>query len=313
MTSSVTDAQYGASLFHFVPTSVFAYHVYSTLTEEDRRALRIVCRESRAVVNGEVKSACVPGSLLGKLTLQRIMGTCKQLKSLRLMDEPDERVCGELLASFINDFKAPGSCVKSLDIKECNFIQATDLHRLILACPSLTSLRASRCADGSHLQALLPLANYLTELDLGHSFCNIISVTDTSLSQLPQLPTLRSVRLNRCIEVTDKGVAHLCASRMPNLNALDLSSTRVTGTSGFKTLAGLSSLVLLDCRSFGDAGLAALCGHHGSTLRALFLHGTAVHSGGASLSHLSQAARLEVLDLGRAWEMDSDGLLALSK
>ncbi|EFJ48456.1 hypothetical protein VOLCADRAFT_90693 [Volvox carteri f. nagariensis] len=315
----MAEALHGPSPLLLLPSFTFGSHIYTCLNEQDRKALRLACKESRLFVNGEVKEACVPGSLLGGLSLRRIVETCPQIARLVLADSQIEHVCGKTLAEFLNDnvpgegFHYPhGVGVQKLDVKQCNYLSSTDLQRLIGACPQLESLRTSRWADGSHLRALLPLANQLTELDLGDSAHNILSITDKTLAHMPLMPALRTISLKRCIEVTDDGVAHFSQARLPNLISLDLSYTRITGTSGFETLSGLLSLDVHGCRAFGDTGLAAVCTRHAGTLRTLYLHGTAVQSGSGSLRHLAQASGLEVLDLGTAWEVDSEGLEALS-
>ncbi|GIL66967.1 hypothetical protein Vafri_20460 [Volvox africanus] len=307
-----------ASPLFLLPSTTFCSHIYSCLNEQERKALRHVCKDYRFLVNGEVKVACVPGSFLGDLRLQSMVKSCPQLNYLIFMDSQREHVCGKALVEFLNGhvneegFQAiPGSKLQNLDVKQCNYIKATDMQRLIAACPQLHSLRTSRLADGSHLYTLLPIADQLTELDLGDSSHNILSITNKSLAHLPRMPALRSISLKRCIEITDGGLVHLNATRFPNLSSLDLSFTRVAGTSGFETMSDLRSLVIVGCRGFNDVGLAAVCARHASTLRALYLHGTAVKPDGTSLRHLLHAADLELLDLGTAWEVDSDGLAFL--
>ncbi|GIL82964.1 hypothetical protein Vretimale_8485 [Volvox reticuliferus] len=309
-----------ASPLFLLPSMTFCRHIYTCLSKQERKAFRLVCKDYRFLVNGEVNIACVPGSLLGDLTLQRIVKSCPQLNCLTLMDSPNEHVCGDLLVEFLNGhvdeegFQAiPGARIQKLDVKDCNYIKATDMQHLIAVCPRLHSLRTSRLADGSHLSAFLPISDQLTELDLGDNSHNILSITDKSLAHLPRMPALRSLSLKRCIDITDGGLAHLSATRLPNLTSLDLSFTRVAGISGFKTMSTIRSLVVVGCRGFGDMGLEAVCACHASTLRALYLHGTAVKPDGTSLRHLVQAGDLEVLDLGTAWEVDSDGLAALSR
>ncbi|GLC67228.1 hypothetical protein PLESTF_000531200 [Pleodorina starrii] len=319
------------SLLVSLPSSAFCNHIYTALTEEDRKALRLACKGSRLLVNDEVTGARISGSTLRtsaggtNLTLQRVVETCPQLTSLAFIDTQKEYVCVELLEKFfgcehVDDqgcssvFKF-GDRIQNLDVKQCNFLKAVDLQRLFYACARLRNFRASRWADASHLRALAsPIADSLIELDLGDSCHNILTINDKSLAYLPRLPALRSLSLKRCVEVSDAGVAQLGATRLPNLTSLDLTSTRVTGISGFDAPASeLRSLVLQGCRAFGDAGLAAVCGRHASSLRALYLHGTAVQHYGASLRHLAQVTGLEVLDLGTAWEVDTEGLAALSR
>ncbi len=275
-------------------------------------------------MNAEVKAARVSGQLLssGGLTLEQLLTSCPQLNCLVLFDSQKEHICGQLLLAFVDaseraadgeGFEPVGAALQTLDVKQCNFLKAEDLQRLVAACPRLHHLSASRWADGSHLRALAPLAHHLKELNLGDTAHNVIAITDKSLAHLPQLPALRSLSLRRCAEVTDAGVAHLTANRLPSLTSLDLSSTRVAGSSGFPALSSeLRTLVLQGCRAFGDAGLAAVCGRHASSLRELHLHGTAVQPGGGSLWHVAQASELEVLDLGTAWEVDREGLAALA-
>ncbi|GLI67264.1 hypothetical protein VaNZ11_011447 [Volvox africanus] len=307
-----------ASSLTMLPSMTFCSHIYTCLNDQERKVLRHVCKDYRFLVNGEVKVACVPGSFLGDLTLQSIVKSCPQLNCLTFMDSQNDYVCGKVLVEFLNGhvdeegfLTIPVSRLQNLDVKQCNYIKATDMQRLIAACPQLLSLRTSRLADGSHLHTLLPIANQLTELDLGDSSRNILGITDKSLAHLPCMPALRSISLKRCIEITDGGLAHLNTARLPNLSSLDLSFTRVAGTSGFETISDLRSLVIVGCRAFGDMGLAAVCACHASTLRALYLHGTAVKPDGTSLRHLVHTADLEVLDLGTAWEVDSDGLAFL--
>ncbi|KXZ53608.1 hypothetical protein GPECTOR_6g525 [Gonium pectorale] len=189
---------------------------------------------------------------------------------------------------------------------------APDLQLLLASCPQLRMLAMPRTAGGIELAALCSASLTLTELDLGDCSADVTSVDDRSLTQLPVMPSLRTVSLMRCVAVSDAGVAQLGATKLPRLAHLDLSSTRVTGSSGFAGLAPMESIVLHNCRALGAAGLAAVCRAHAGSLRSLTLCGTAVQPYGSSLALLAPAVGLARLDLGPSWEVDGVGLAALA-
>ena len=108
-----------------LPSSTFCSHIYTGLTGEDRKALRLACKGSRLFVNGEVTDARISGSTLRAggptLTLQRVVGTCPQLNCLVLNDTYKDHVCGQLLAEFLNTprvaSKAPPVAAKAAAAK----------------------------------------------------------------------------------------------------------------------------------------------------------------------------------------------------
>ncbi|GFR44130.1 hypothetical protein Agub_g5294 [Astrephomene gubernaculifera] len=304
-----------------LPPSILSCHVLNDLAAEDRKSFRNACTYARLTVNADVQLVRLSGNHIytggQRLSLQRLAADFKHLECIVLVDSPRENICGPILDRFLaltngqDGIVEPGVQIQSLDVKQCNFISASELKRLLTACPRLERLRTPRWLDRGHLGTIQPLGNQLVELDLGDSTTDVLSLTDNMLANLPALPSLRALNLKRCIAVTDAGVAHLSAARLPSLTSLDLSQTRVNGTSGFAGLQ-LGTLSVQGCRAFAEHGLAAVCSQQAGSLRSLQLCGTAVQPYGRSLWHVAQATRLEYLDLGQVWEVDDTGLAALS-
>ncbi|KAG2496264.1 hypothetical protein HYH03_005497 [Edaphochlamys debaryana] len=212
---------------------------------------------------------------------------------------------------------------------------------MLLAQLPVRRLSLSRWAEPAILKSLEPFCE-LTELDLGDSSTDVLTITDGSLASLPPLPELHTLSLRRCIGISDAGVQRLCRQRLPSLAVLDLSGTRVTGTTGFSSLAaaegdtssrdssasggsspsaslrsgavavGLRDLTLVGCRAFSAEGLAAVCEAHSASLRSLRLCGTAVLPYGVNLVRMTAAKGLQKLDLGPSFEVNSVGLASLA-
>jgi len=117
-------------------------------------------------------------------------------------------------------------------------------------------------------------------------------VTDSDLSKLDNLPSLRSLDLSGT-QVTDAGLEHL--KGLTSLRSLDLSGTQVTDA-GLERLKGLTSLTDLDLlgTQVTDAGLEHLKGL--TSLTGLNLWDTRVTDTG--LEHLKGLTSLTGLFLG---------------
>jgi Leucine-rich repeat (LRR) protein len=70
------------------------------------------------------------------------------------------------------------------------------------------------------------------------------SITDTGLTDVAQLPCLRSLCLDRCVRITDAGLEQI--GKIRGLEFLNISDCRNVTDSGLRDLGGLTSLQLLN-------------------------------------------------------------------
>ncbi|KAH9857413.1 RNI-like protein [Lenzites betulinus] len=187
---------------------------------------------------------------------------------------------------------------------------------LVESCPNLHELRlkeVGQLSDG-FLEELKPLAGKLTYLDLSNpgrpdalseaALIDLLTHAGTSLEHLdlsahagvtdgvlfrgikPNVPTLASLRLSNCNELSDAGVAEF-------FEGWQGRSTRLT-------VADLSRNAEL-----GDAALTALLAHSGEELQELNINGWKDVSENALKGIPSKAPKLRKLDVGFCRAVDN--------
>jgi repressor of nif and glnA expression len=163
-------------------------------------------------------------------------------------------------------------------------------------------------------------------------YCIETHITDDGLRQFAKLPSLYTLRINACQEISDRGLEFLSKAR--SLERLSIADTRLTGE-GFRAFSPDSSLrwICAENITVNDAGLAAISrlknlevlvangakrvtddglAHLAEmkSLQALGLRGTKITTIG--VRHLARAESIERLDL-RDTRVDDDALEHLSQ
>ena len=211
-------------------------------------------------------------------------GDClSQLKVLNLSG------CGRITEAGINNLLGVcGQKLKELDLSNTD-LSGAGLRNGREACfPRLEKLNLQECMNlsNSGLNGILAMCGAgLRDLNLAH--CS--SITGASISSA--CPVLESLDLNNCTQITDDGLNKvLRVWGGGHLRSLNLSSTRVAGTSTLSTpLPGLQNLNLRACDEVSDAGINHLGRLWGARLTELNLSYTRVTGSriGASLPCLA--------------------------
>ncbi|PSS19616.1 F-box/LRR-repeat protein [Actinidia chinensis var. chinensis] len=128
------------------------------------------------------------------------------------------------------------------------------LGMLVRACPGLEAVDVSYCCGfGDREAAALSCAGGLRELRLD----KCLGVTDVGLAKVAVgCGRLERISLKWCLEITDLGIG-LLANKCPDLKHLDISFTKVTSESlqAIGTLQKLEMLALAGCGLVDDIGL----------------------------------------------------------
>mmetsp|Transcript_29521 Transcript_29521/g.83272 ORF Transcript_29521/g.83272 Transcript_29521/m.83272 type:complete len:298 (+) Transcript_29521:531-1424(+) len=145
---------------------------------------------------------------------------------------------------------------------------------------------------------------HLLRLSLDRIKHRACSVSDSHLSQLSSLTTLRSLDIGSCTHVTDLGLASLAS--LTRLTTLDMSCChRVTaaGLASLRPLGGLQNLSLEWC-FIGDSGVEALQNLTG--IVSLNLSDCSLSD--AALRHIQTLPNLASLDVSRNFQLTSSGI-----
>lgn len=140
---------------------------------------------------------------------------------------------------------------------------------------------------------------------------DVSTIDDGALAVVARCTQLRRLSLQRCVAITDAGLAHLVAE-IAHLQHLDISHTRLTGD-GLALLqhTGLTSLRAQGCSGLRDSGLigAATALPRLTSLCVAACPGITNAGLAAALPHLPA---LTTLDLGTQFELSAEGLAALA-
>lgn len=177
-----------------------------------------------------------------------------KLQSLELKDSSSFPTTDFMLQAFLDSCGDEAlAALKQMDIKKCHYLGNVSLESIVRKCSNLVQFKCSRWVDTSALVWVAKLSK-LQNLDLGDSQVDILSVEDSSLELVASAPSLKHLSLQRCVMISDAGVANLASRLSKQLTSLDLSGTRITGME-LGSLSGLRVLKVSGCRSFSNAAL----------------------------------------------------------
>ncbi|KAH9755357.1 ubiquitin-protein ligase [Citrus sinensis] len=147
--------------------------------------------------------------------------------------------------------------LKSLILSRSTGLRYRGLEMLARACPFLESVDLSYCCGfGDREAAALSFASGLKEVKLD----KCLNVTDVGLAKIAvRCVNLERLSLKWCMEISDLGIDLLCKKCL-DLKSLDVSYLKLTNDSfcSIAPLAKLESLVMVGCPCVDDTGLRFL-------------------------------------------------------
>jgi hypothetical protein len=133
------------SRFHALPPDVL-HAIVRLLPRDDRRALRLVQRRARELVNGLVAGAGIScRDVIGNPALHR---TFPSLSELRITDHCAEQLSDASFAEFATSTLKQLASLTSLDLSLCRMLGAPTLAALAGSTPQLQALKLRGSGDG---------------------------------------------------------------------------------------------------------------------------------------------------------------------
>ncbi|KAJ0079812.1 hypothetical protein Patl1_22337 [Pistacia atlantica] len=147
--------------------------------------------------------------------------------------------------------------LKSLNLRRATALRYKGLEMLAMACVCLESVDVSYCCGfGDREAAALSCAGGLREVKMD----KCLNVTDVGLAKIAVgCANLERLSLKWCLEISDLGIDLLC-KKCQDLKFLDLSYLKVTSDSlcSISTLPNLEDLAMVGCPLVDDIGLQFL-------------------------------------------------------
>ena len=248
------------------------------------------------------------------LTLLEI-GSLPSIKSLE-----DLSVAGCLKVtdkSFISFLNKSGGNLKRLNLAG-TMIRLIDVGSLTTLSPYLEQLVLASCysiRDAGLVYFLNKVGRNLKSLDLSRTEITLSEVGSPTnrFASLEALPSLETLVLETCHNITDMGLISFLNRTGGNLESINLSDTMITLSEvGLLTtcLFSLQELNLSWCPSLTDIGLISFLNRTGGSMKRLDLSATRI-----TLSEVGSLAtwcpNLEELDLSYCRKITEDGLISL--
>ncbi|CAL9120586.1 unnamed protein product [Musa textilis] len=217
----------------------------------DRKAWRLVCRDF-------LRAEALHRRALRVLRLEALPGLLRHYAAC--LDLLDLSACPGLgdhaLAAAL--FAEAGSWrLKSVSLSRASGVGWRGLAALAAACPRLESVDLSHCVGvGDREAAALAAAEGLRMLRLD----KCLRVTDVGLAKLAVgCPALENLRIKWCLEISDIGI-ELLAKKCRDLRVLDISYLKITNSSvkSISSLGKLEVLSMVGCSNIDDEGLQFL-------------------------------------------------------
>jgi F-box/leucine-rich repeat protein 2/20 len=147
--------------------------------------------------------------------------------------------------------------IRSVCLARASGVGWRGLEALVAACPRLEAVDLSHCVSaGDREAAALAAAAGLRDLRLD----KCLGVTDMGLAKVVVgCPRLEKLSVKWCREISDIGL-HLLAKKCPELRSLDISYLEVGNESlrSISSLEKLEELAMVDCSFIDDEGLELL-------------------------------------------------------
>uniref|UniRef100_A0A804RDE4 F-box/LRR-repeat protein 15-like leucin rich repeat domain-containing protein n=1 Tax=Zea mays TaxID=4577 RepID=A0A804RDE4_MAIZE len=183
------------------------------------------------------------------------------LRAFPALERLDLSACASLddasLAAAVADAGGGLAGLRSVCLARANGVGWRGLEALVAACPKLAAVDLSHCVTaGDREAAALAAASELRDLRLD----KCLAVTDMGLAKVAVgCPKLEKLSLKWCREISDIGI-DLLAKKCPELRSLNISYLKVgNGSLGsISSLERLEELAMVCCSGIDDEGLELL-------------------------------------------------------
>lgn len=208
------------SLLSFL-TEDLLQRIFSKITSEsDRKSCRLVCKDFLRVDSSTRKA-------LKLLRIEFLPGLLRKLPAIEKLDLSACSYINDATVSILltRDSLSLTRGLKVLKLSRVTGLSYLGLERLVRACPSLEKIDVSNCdAFGDREAAALSCAGGLKELKMNRC----LNVTDVGLAKIAVgCPKLEKLSLEWCLEIGDMGVDLLC-KKCQDLKFLDVSYLMVS-------------------------------------------------------------------------------------
>ncbi|RWW35174.1 hypothetical protein GW17_00000005 [Ensete ventricosum] len=282
----------------------------------DRKAWRLVCRDF-------FRAEALHRRALRVLRLEALPGLLRRYAAC--LDLLDLSACPGLgdhsLAAAL--FAGSGSWrLKSVSLSRASGVGWRGLAALAAACPCLESVDLSHCVGvGDREAAALAAAEGLRMLRLD----KCLRVTDVGLAKLAVgCPALENLRIKWCLEISDIGI-ELLAKKCQDLRVLDISYLKVTSPPNLSVNFFRKSPTFWDFFPFQITNSSVKSISSLGKLEVLSMVGCSniddeglefLNNGSSSLrvtmKYLSRCSELMILKLGLCDKISSEGLVHIA-
>nr|GMD45418.1 F-box/LRR-repeat protein 3 [Ipomoea batatas] len=214
----------------------------------DRRSFRAVCRSFLRVDSLHRTHL----RILRVEYFQVLLARFPRVDSLDLSVCP--RIDDATVAAMLGNRSGWAARVRRLVLSRCAGLRFHGLEMLARSCPLLEAVDVSYCCNfGDREAAALSCAARLRDLRLD----KCLGVTDVGLAKVAVgCSGLEKLSLKWCFEITDLGI-DLLAKKCPHLKLLDISYSKVTSGSlqSISRMQKLEVLAMVGCGAVDDSGL----------------------------------------------------------
>ncbi|XP_062094929.1 F-box/LRR-repeat protein 3 isoform X2 [Humulus lupulus] len=236
--------------------------------------------------------------------LKAIGNWCVSLRELSLSK------CSDVTDDGLSSLVIKHRDLQKLDITCCRRITYVSIAHITNSCSALTSLKMESCALVSREAFVLigQRCHFLEELDLTDN-----EIDDEGLKSISRCSKLSSLKLGICLDITDKGVAHVGFS-CSKLNELDLyRCTNITDTGISAIARGCPDLEMINiayCKDISDDSLISLskC----SRLNTFESRGCPLITSSGLAAIAMKCKQLVKLDIKKCSNIDDAGMISLA-
>ncbi|KAF4401355.1 hypothetical protein G4B88_001549 [Cannabis sativa] len=244
------------------------------------------------------------GCLVTSAGLKAIGDWCVSLRELSLSK------CSGVTDDGLSSLVIKHRDLRKLDITCCRRITYVSIAHITNSCSALTSLKMESCALVSREAFVLigQRCRFLEELDLTDN-----EIDDEGLKSISRCSKLSSLKLGICLDITDKGVAHVGFS-CSKLKELDLYRCTDITDSGISAIAsGCPDLEMINiayCKDISDDSLVSLskC----SRLNTFEGRGCPLITSSGLAAIATQCKQLVKLDIKKCFKIDDAGMVSLA-
>ncbi|PSS34732.1 F-box/LRR-repeat protein [Actinidia chinensis var. chinensis] len=251
-----------------------------------------------------LQSIKLDGCTVTPLGLKAIGNWCASLREISLSK------CLGLTDDGLSSLVTKQRDLRKLDITCCRKITHVSIAHITNSCMSLVSLRMESCSRVSKEAFVLigQRCHFLEELDLTDN-----EIDDEGLKSISRCSKLSSLKLGICLNITDKGLAHIgmCCSKLAEL---DLYRSAGIADPGILSIAhgcpGLEMINIAYCKDITDSSFISLskC----SKLNTLESRGCPLVTSLGLAAIAVGCKQLNKLDIKKCYNINDSGMIPLA-